>query len=41
MYEIADTGIPHYVLLDRNGRIAAIGELNKMEEAIARLGGKT
>jgi hypothetical protein len=37
LYEVPATGIPHYVLLDRDGRVAAIGDLDEAEGAIARL----
>jgi peroxiredoxin len=37
LYGVPANGIPHYVLLDEAGRIAAIGDLARAEEAIARL----
>jgi len=37
LYGVAQQGIPHYVLLDANGRIDAIGDLKDLEDDIARL----
>jgi len=37
LYGVAQEGIPHYVLLDASGRIAAIGDLKDLEDDIARL----
>ncbi len=37
LYGVPANGIPHYVLLDEEGRIAAIGDLEQAEEAITRL----
>jgi len=37
MYGVPANGIPYYVLLDRDGRVAAIRDLDKLEETIARL----
>jgi thiol-disulfide isomerase/thioredoxin len=39
LYGVAATGIPHYVLVDREGRIAAIEALQDLEDDIARLAG--
>ena len=39
LYGVPANGIPTYVLVDRDGRIAAIGDLDKVEETIARLAG--
>jgi len=41
LYGVPDTGIPHYVLIDRDGLIVAIGGLDTMEETIARLAAST
>jgi len=41
LYGVPETGIPHYVLIDRDGFIAAIGNLDTMEETIARLAAAT
>ncbi len=37
LYGVAREGIPHYVLLDGRGRIVAIGDLQDLEDDIARL----
>ncbi len=37
LYRVAQQGIPQYVLLDAGGRIAASGDLEDLEENIARL----
>ena len=37
LYGVAENGIPHYVLLDADGRIAASGDLQDLEDEIARL----
>lgn len=37
LYGVAATGIPHYVLLDADGRIVAIAPLEDIEDDIARL----
>lgn len=37
LYGVAQEGIPHYVLLDANGRIVAFGDLHDLEDDIARL----
>ncbi len=37
LYNVPAKGIPHYVLLDAAGRIAALGGLDAMEGAIVRL----
>lgn len=37
LYGVPANGIPHYVLIDEKGRIAAVGGLPQAEEAIARL----
>jgi len=41
LYGVPDSGIPHYVLVDREGRIAATGTLETIEETIARQAGVT
>jgi peroxiredoxin len=36
-YEVLASGIPHYVLLDKRGRVAAIGDLDTLEAEIGRM----
>jgi len=41
LYGVKESGIPHYVLVHRNGEIAAAGSsLDSIEETIARLAGR-